>query len=139
MPPKRRFSERLQSRGSERPETHSNEQSTSADNSKRRRTEPEDETSAALSTQTSPNGDAPSSTSGIELEDEVLIQIGALTIRVYRERLRETFGFFAKFSTEDFPKKFSLSCRGDPDIWSSWRLIPNDVNWFYILRKASSN
>lgn len=128
MPPKRRYSERLQGRNPGRPETHSDEQTTSANNSKRRRTEPQDEVSAAPSTRTSPNGDAPSATSRVELEEnEVLILIGALTMRVRRETLRDAFGFFAKFSIEDFPRKFSLSCRGDPDMWSSWRLLPSEV------------
>ncbi|KAH7049107.1 hypothetical protein B0J12DRAFT_728588 [Macrophomina phaseolina] len=129
MPPKRRYSERLQSRSPRRSETQSDERSTAYDNSKRRRNEPQDGLPTVLSTRISPNRDTPSTDSRTELEgDEVLFLLGTATIKLRREQLQEAFGYFTKFPTEEFPKKFSRSCK-DPPNWSYCCLLPSkEVN-----------
>lgn len=118
MPPKRCHSDRS-----------STPESTSADKMKRRRTEPEDEGIPAVpSTPTSSSDSAVSSVSNTELADyEVFILLGTLTIKVRRQQLRDAFGYFAKFTLEEFPKQFSFTAKNDPEDWLSWWLLPSEV------------
>lgn len=116
MPPKRCHSEPLEDRSS-------TPESTSADKMKRRRTEPEDEGIPAV-----PSDSAVSSVSNTELADyEVSILLGTLTIKVRRQQLRDAFGYFAKYTLEEFPKQFSFTAKNDPEDWLSWWLLPREV------------
>ncbi|EKG13819.1 hypothetical protein MPH_09000 [Macrophomina phaseolina MS6] len=141
MPPKRRRSGRLKSRDPERPESrspersetysfHTGEKNTSANDPKRRRTEPKDDVPAVLSTTTSLNDNTLSTISSTEPEEhEVLIMLGAFTMRIRRQQLRDAFGYFRSFTPEEFPKQFSLLSKADPEDWSSWWLLHSEVSW----------